>query len=279
MTGKQPRVPRRILFTWFLLTGFIFLFAPERWTNKFKFAFARIFCVPLNIGRSLPLAAPQQASAEFVRLSRYEKLQNHLANTVEWLRQERQKVERLSGLRDRPAWQGARFVLADVITASVGGSQARLIINRGAKDGLAKGQFVCGNCSVIGNITDVGSRTAEVRLITDPASKVAVKIAEGSSSANPDEEKSHSDLAVIMCGAGDGSARIKLIPAEHKIDTGNLIYAQKKPGLLDTAMIVGTVAQCKRDDGSPLLWDVTVKPACDLSKLREVTVIIMNPQW
>ncbi|MHC4646300.1 MAG: rod shape-determining protein MreC [Planctomycetota bacterium] len=277
MMSKQSRVSPGILFTWFMLAGLILFFAPERWTNKFKFAFARVFRVPLSIGRSLPLAVPQQASAEVVGLSKYRKLQNHLANTVEWLRQERQKVERLSGLRDRPAWQGTKFILADVITTASGGSQARLIINRGMKDGLSEGQFVCGDYSVVGNLSDVGSRTAEVRLITDPASKVAVKITQGVFPANDDQEKDDPDLAVIMQGSGNDRAKIRLIPAQYKVNVGSVVYAQKKPGLLDTAMIVGTVEQCMRDDRNPLLWDITVRPACDISELRQVTVIIMNP--
>ena len=43
-------------------------------------------------------------------------------------------------------------------------------------------------------------------------------------------------------------------------------------------MITAKVAQCKRDDGNPSLWDVTVKPVCEIEKLDNVAVIIMNPR-
>jgi len=43
-------------------------------------------------------------------------------------------------------------------------------------------------------------------------------------------------------------------------------------------MIIGKVAQCKRDDQNPSLWDITVKPACDIERLTSVAVIIINPQ-
>jgi hypothetical protein len=53
---------------------------------------------------------------------------------------------------------------------------------------------------------------------------------------------------------------------------------RKKPGFLDASLIIGTVAKCRRDAENPSIWDITVKPACDIEKLQSVTVIIMNPQ-
>ena len=34
----------------------------------------------------------------------------------------------------------------------------------------------------------------------------------------------------------------------------------------------------RRDNKNPSLWDITVKPGCDITKLSNVAVIIMNPQ-
>jgi len=265
MARAQNKVSGRILLTWFILTGLIFLFAPQNLTNKFQFAFAHIFRWPLSIGRNISLSArTQQSLADVVSRSKYNRLRNHLANITEWLAQERQKVKKLSGLHDRAVWKGVNFVLADVITAS-GSSHNRLIINRGESDGLAKGQFVLGDYSIIGAISDVDSRTAQVKLFTDPTSKIAVKI-EG---LNVDR---------VMQGNGNNSARVQYLAAKHKVKIGVVVYAGKKPGFLDVPMIIGTVAECKRGAENPLLWDIIVKPACDIEKLNDVNVIIMNPQ-
>jgi hypothetical protein len=43
-------------------------------------------------------------------------------------------------------------------------------------------------------------------------------------------------------------------------------------------MIIGKVAECKRDDENPSLWDITVEPACDIERLNDVAVIVMNQQ-
>ena len=271
MAKNATKTSGRMLFTWFMLAGLIFLFAPQKLTNKFQFAFVRILRQPLSIGRNISLSASrliaseQRPPTELVSSERYNRLHNHLANVTEWLKQERQKVEKLSGLRDRPVWKGVDFVLADVIAASVNELRCELIINRGQKDGLAKNQFVLANESIIGTISKVDTRAAQVRLITDPASKIAVKIAK----LNMDR---------IMQGNGNNSTKVQLVSTKYKIKIGDIVYAQKRPGFLGTPVIVGTVAQCKSSDKNPLLWDITVKPACDIESLRDVAIIVINPR-
>jgi rod shape-determining protein MreC len=254
-----------------MLTGLIFLFAPQRLTSKFQFAYVRVFCWPLSVSRDISLSASgimasaEGAPADVVSRERYDKLHNRLANVTEWLKQERQKVETLSGLRNRPAWKGVNFVLAGIITSSVDGLHSELIINRGSEDGLAEDQFVLANESIIGTICKVDNRTARVRLITDPASQIAIKI-EG---LNKDR---------ILQGTGDNSAKVKLLPTKYRVEVGEVVYAQKKPGFLSTPVILGTVAQCESNKDNPLLWDITVKPACDIETLADVSVIVMNPR-
>ena len=130
MAGKQIKVSRRMLFTWFMLAGLIFLFSPQRFTNKFQFAFARIFSWPLTVGRTLSNSPhTEYVPDDVVSRSKYNKLQNHLANVTQWLDQERQKVQKLSAMRDRPVWKGVGLILADVITASIDSLHSELIIN------------------------------------------------------------------------------------------------------------------------------------------------------
>ena len=261
-----------MLFTWFMLAGLIFLFAPQNLTNKFHFAFAHIFRWPLSIGRNISLSARTQqpltdvvSRREYDKLRRnHNKLQNHLANLTEQLHKEHQKVEKLSGLRNRLPLKGAKLVLADVIRDFTNGLRSEFTINRGENDGLAKGQFVLGDNSIIGTVSYISSRTAQVRLVTDPKSKIAVKIAQ----LNIDR---------LMQGDSSNYAKIKLIPIKYRVKVDDIVYAREKPGFLDASMIAGKVAQCKRDDENPSLWDITVEPVCDVKKLSNVAVIVMNP--
>lgn len=253
-----------MLFIWFMLAGLIFLFAPQNLTNKFQFAFARLFRWPLSIGRNISLAARTRQPFKESLNGKEAQYQNYIANLEAQLKQERQKVEELSGLRNRHPLEGVKLMLADVITSSIDRLHSELTINRGADDGLLKGQFVLADNSIIGTVSQTSSRTARVRLVTDPASKIPVRI------GNLNVER-------ILQGNGNDSANIGLLQIGHKLKIGDAIYAGKKPGFLDAPVIVGKVTECKRDDKNPALWDVVVKPVCDMGKLTSVAVIIMNP--
>lgn len=254
-----------MLFTWFMLAGLIFLFAPQGVTNKFQFTFARVFRWPLSIGRNISLSARTQQLPPGTISRRESQYSNYIADLEEQLRQKQRTVEKLSGLRNRfYALEGARLMIADVTLSTIDSSRSELMINRGKDDGLAEGQYVLGDNSIVGIVSSVDSRQALVKLFTDPVSNIPVKIGQ-------------LEIAAVARGTGNNSAKIRMIPTRHKIRKGETVYALKKPGLLDCSMTIGTVAQCKKDDGEPLLWDITVEPACDIVSLTDVAVIIMNP--
>jgi rod shape-determining protein MreC len=265
MAWKRIRVSRRMLFAWFMLAGLILLFSPQAVTSRFQFAFTRFFRWPLSIGRNMPLSAKTEVAVQGDSSRKEIQYQNHIVNLEEELRQKNQTVQQLSGLRTRlRGLEGAKLVPADIITASTEGLRGELIINRGRDDGLAKDFFVIGDNSIIGTISDLSARTAKVRLFSDASSAVQVNIA-------------GLEINMLMQGDGGNLAKIKLVPVKHKIKVGDAVLVRKKPGYLDIAMIVGAVQQCKRDDKNPALWDITVKPACDIGKLSDVAVIVMNP--
>ena len=252
-----------MLITWFMLTGFIFLFAPQDLTSKFQLAFVHVFRWPLSIGGDLALTAQtQQPIAGAVSRSETQ-YRNYIANLEETLAQERKKSQKLYELYNTHVWEGTDFALADVITATVDGSRNELTIDCRKTTGLAKGQFVLGDECIIGTISDVFPQIskATVKLVTDPTSITPVKIA---------------DLKGFMKGSGNNSAKIDMV--KNKVEVGESIFALKKPGFLDAPMIVGKVSECNRNQKNPSLWDITVVPACNMEQLEDVAVIIMNPQ-
>lgn len=259
-------ISRPMLFTWFMLAGFILLFSPHNLTNDIQFAFARLFRWPLTIGKNISLNVRTRQPAPGATFDKESQIRNYMVNLEEQLRQKHLEVIELSRLRTRfHALENAGLLMADVIRPSINGARCELTINRGKNDGLAKGCFVLGDNSIIGTISEISPRTARVKLFTDPASKIAVRIGNLS-------------IDRLMQGAGNDLAKIKHISIKHKINVGDKVLAQKKPGFLDASMIIGVVTRCERDDINPSLWDITVKPVCDIERLNTITVIIMNPQ-
>lgn len=264
MAGKRIRISKRMLFAWCVMGGLIVLCSPRALTGKFQFAFARIFRLPLSIGRNMPLSASTEVSIRNEEARKEAQYQNHIINLEEELHQKNLALEQISGMRSRlRGLEGAQIMPVDIITASVEGKQCELVINRGSEDGLTKGLYVIGDNSAIGTITELAGRTAKVRLFTDSSSIVQVNIA-------------GLDLNMLMQGDGANRAKIKLVPIKHKINTGDAVLIHKKPGWLDSAMIVGNVAECKRDSKTPGLWDITVRPVCDITKLNTVAALKMS---
>jgi cell shape-determining protein MreC len=243
-----------------MLAGSIVLIAPQNITGRFQFTFARIFRWPLSFGRNVSLSArARQPRPDVVTRREYDRLQNLADDLSEALSEQQRRFKQLYGVYNRYVWEGADFVLADVIRGPAGGPSREFIINYGKDNGLAKGQFVLGDNSIVGTISQVLAGEARVKLITDSTSSIAVKIGR---------------FRAVMKGAGAGSGRIEL--ARHKVQIGASVYAVKMAGLLDSALKVGTVSKCESSDEHPLLWNITVEPACELETLSEVKVIVMK---
>jgi len=277
MTARRFNVSGKMLFTWLLLGGLILLFSPETITDKLQLAFARTFRWPLTAGRSIaPLTATNSKPlTNNVSRQEYDRLQNHLDNVVEQLYQERQKVESLSNLRNvkginnRFALEDASLVPAGIINSNMNNLTNELIINRGSDNGLEIGQFAMADNSIIGKISAISEKIARVKLITDPASSIPVLISLNSGNKH---------IKAILKGTGSNTAKIYLVPAKNKVETANKIYAAKQPGVLDIPIKIGEIKQCRRLDENPLLWDITVTPACNFENIRDIAIIIMNPK-
>ena len=259
-------ISRRMLFTWCMLAGLILLLAPQSITNKFQFAFTRIFRWPIKVGNNFSLATSQQQP--FInQLGRNEtQYRNQIDYLQQELKQAYQKIEQLSGIRNRFPLTESNLATADIIRTTINDTRGELIIDCGQIDGLKAGQFVMADFCIIGKISNVDSGTARVKLFTDKTSSIAITIGD-------------SNVPRILQGIGYNQAKIiPQIPVnKNKISVGDKVRLQKTPGLLNVPMIAGIVSQCKRDDEAPSVWDITVQPACDIAQIDDVTVIIMNP--
>jgi cell shape-determining protein MreC len=251
-----------MLFVWLTLSGCILLLAPQKITGKLQGAFTHAFRFPLRLGRSVTLSARIKNISDYNNQRTVQQYENHIANLAVELEQKNQRIEALAKIRYREhGLEGAALVVADVITANLSGPRNELLINRGQDDGLRPDQFVLGENSVIGTVSYLWAKQARVKLITDSSSRLVVTTAT-------------LPRSVWMFGAGDGQAVIRWAKAEPK--PGEQVFVQAYPGRLDCPMITGTVSECKRNDQNALLWDVTIRPACDVAMLGSVTVIVTD---
>jgi len=272
MIQKRINTSKRIVFLYCMLGGLIFLFLPPTVTGKIQLAYARVFRVPLAAGRGVTIVSttppPNEAISpqEHRRLLTFQRQQaNLIANLQAQLDEARTKIDELAQLRSVSEWNRMSFQPAGIISDPKQ-AQSGLLINRGRTDELAVGQFVLGDLSVIGTVSDVSEKTAKVKLITDPTSRIGVRV-EGL------------DGQVIM--QGDDEPGVAVIPqvktkpgAEIGVKPGAKVYAVRTPGFPGVSIVAAEVVEVKRDPENPVVWKITVRPVCDIANLRDVAVAL-----
>ena len=77
--------------------------------------------------------------------------------------------QRLRALRDNTAEVTDRFVIGDIMDVDLDAFRERVLVDKGARDGVFVGQAVLDAGGVFGQVARVGQLTSEVILVSDAA--------------------------------------------------------------------------------------------------------------
>ena len=170
----------------------------------------------------------------------------------------------LRGLRDALPPVADRWLAAEIINIQLSGLRQRLLINRGASNGVFKGQTVLDDRGLIGQTTHVGPWSAEVILITDPEHAVPVRIA-------------RTGLRTIAVGGGDGSSlALPYLPANADIRSGDLLLTSGLGGVFPEGYPVARVSEVHRDAVQPLA-QVRATALSHINSDTELTLVWFRP--
>jgi cell shape-determining protein MreC len=244
-----------MLFTWFTLGALIILLIPDTFTSKFQFAFARVFHLPLSVGRNLQLSQTEARPGNEQEI--------HIANLEKWLYYYRQEVENVTRMRQEFPLRNFALLPATITTVSEGPA-SQFYVNRGSQDAVVPGQFVMAQNGIIGTVHDVAAHSARVKLITDPESKIPVQIG-----SLPGRK--------MMTGKNGKTASIGMVPVKQNVAADSRVYVAPRVGFLDDPVIAGIVTHCSRDIKEPHLWDITVEPVAKIDHLGSVHILVFDP--
>ncbi len=174
------------------------------------------------------------------------------------------ETQRLRALRDNTAGVSNRFIVGDIMDVDLDAFRARVLVDKGASDGVFVGQAVLDSGGVFGQVTRVEQLTSEVILISDPTHAIPVQI-------------NRNGLRTIAVGTGD-SSRLKLpyLPTSADVIAGDLLVTSGLGGVFPAGYPVGTVAEVKRDPAQSLA-DVDIRPAAALDRSRELMFVWLKP--
>jgi rod shape-determining protein MreC len=175
------------------------------------------------------------------------------------------EAQRLRALRDNTASVTDRFVIGEVMNVDLDAFRERVLVDKGAGDGVYVGQAVLDSGGVFGQVARVGQLTSEVILVSDAAHAIPVQI-------------NRNGLRTVAVGTGETN-RLKLpyLPTSADVVAGDLLVTSGLGGGFPAGYPVGTIAEVKRDPAQSLA-DVDVKPAAALDRSRELLFVWLKPQ-
>ena len=196
----------------------------------------------------------------------------HDLRTLKALDRENRQLRRMVGFKQASSHG---LLLGRVISrGGVSGWWQSVRINRGSADGVAPNQAVITVDGLVGKTTTVTDHTCDVLLITDPANRVACRLARTG------------DLGVAR-GLGTGlggktdfelvrAARpctVDYVDKNAEIVEGDEVNTSGLGGSYPEGLLLGYVQEAEADR-SRLYQSLTVRPAADLGGLRYVWVVI-----
>ncbi|HSM94179.1 MAG TPA: rod shape-determining protein MreC, partial [Anaeromyxobacteraceae bacterium] len=180
----------------------------------------------------------------------------------ERLRQQQLENDRLRRLLSlAEAMPERQWTSARVIGVGMGpaGFQT-LTIDRGSDDGLARRMPVLVADGVVGRIRAVTGHTAEVLLVIDRNSSVAVRVERTRARAN------------VRGNGKPASARLEYALRSEDMIEGDRLVTSGTDGVFPRGLLIGTVTRIERR-GHGLFQTADVIPAVDPTRVEEVLVI------
>jgi rod shape-determining protein MreC len=167
----------------------------------------------------------------------------------------------LRGLRAALPFVADHWMPAEVILdVNPNDAGQRLLINRGARNGVFRGQAVMDNYGVLGQTTRVGPWSSEVILVTDPEHAIPVEI-------------ERTGVHTIAVGTGDpDSLTLKYLPGNADVKTGDLLLTSGLGGVFPQGYPVARIADVRHDAVQPLA-QFRATPLAHLGSLHEVTLV------
>jgi rod shape-determining protein MreC len=165
----------------------------------------------------------------------------------------------LRGLRQALPTVADHWMPAEVVDVELAELRQRLLINRGARNGVFRGQAVMDNYGLLGQTTRVGPWSSEVILVSDPEHAVPVEV-------------ERTGVHTIAVGTGDpDSLVLPYLPANADVKPGDLLLTSGLGGVFPQGYPVARIGDIHHDPAQPA--QIRATPLAHLNSLHEVTLV------
>ena len=222
---------------------------------------------PLQLAVHLPIRTgewlSEQLSTRHTILAENSRLREERLRTrtrlkkLDALEAENRRLRNLLGSSERVA---ERVLVAELISVDMDPFSRRIVLDKGARDGVLPDQALIDSNGVMGQVVHVGPFTSNALLITDRSHALPVQI-------------HRNGLRAIALGTGPPN-RLKLSYVPHNADVriDDRIVTSGLGSRFPPGYPVGKVVEIRRDRGQPFV-EVYVEPSAMLERTREVLLV------
>jgi len=219
---------------------------------------------PVNLWRSSSAAMADREAllAENERLKREQFNSSYRLQRLAALEVEN---ARLRDLLDSTARLEGRVLIAEILAMDLDPYRQRLVVNRGLEDGVFVGQPLLDAEGVVGQVVEVGPRTSEAVLITDPDHALPVSV-------------NRNGLRTIAVGTGD-TARLRLpyVTNSADITEGDLLVSSGLGGIFPSGRPVAEVIEVRVRPGQSFA-EVIAVPVSELDREQELLLVFTGEE-
>jgi len=167
---------------------------------------------------------------------------------------------RLREIREASQGVSERTLIAEIVNVSVQPFRHMVVINKGADDGVFRGQPVLDAFGVVGQVIQLGKSTATLMLITDAEHAVPVQV-------------NRNGIRSIAVGTGE-AAKLSLpyMTVESDVRRGDLLVSSGLDQIFPAGYPVATVTKVERN-ANDTFATVEARPLAQLDRDREVLLL------
>ena len=191
-----------------------------------------------------------------------DELRASLMKTSLELQMYREAVRENQRLRDALGFEppsGYRLLPTEVVKVSGYDMPVQAVIDRGEADSVYVNQPVVNQEGLIGRVTFVAPDHAAVQLLTDPANRVAARVAESR------------EMGIVRYVSGEGMI-LDNFPIHGYIVTGDTVISSGLGGVYPPGLRVGIVTDVQREEHQPFAR-VSLRAAANFHSIEELFLL------
>jgi rod shape-determining protein MreC len=170
---------------------------------------------------------------------------------------------RLRDMRANTAGIADKVLVASILNVDLDPFRHRVLLDKGAADGVFKDQAVLDGDGIFGQVAKVNASTSEVILISDAEHAIPV-------------QSNRSGVRTIAVGTGDqNKLSLPFVTVESDLQEGDLLLSTGMGGVFPSGYPVARVSRVKRAGSTFAL--VEAKPTARLDQAREVLLVWFQP--